>query len=322
MQPLAHLRAAMIHLHGAVAIDQHERAGLIVSGVSEADPEFHGGYRKPPFARKMRGIPRGHGSFAGFKVRAIFQVLPDREQPVIADLLAVVRRVGLSGAVVKIALAHGPRRQAQSPRDAIDDFLNHQHTLRPTKPAERRLRSKMRPCDLSAHFEVWDVVGVIEVKHRPVRDRQREIERPAAIGNQRAMQRLQAALGRVADFKSREKRMSFSGQLHVQIAIQLYAHRLTDFPRCEGYEGRPGVALRFLAAKATAHTRCLHHHPIPRQAEHRRNDCLDLTRMLGGRGHTHVSFAVALGPGRVRLEVKVLLSSDLKLTAETVRARF
>ena len=41
VQPLPHLGAAVIHLHAAVAIDQHQRAGLIEERGGERDAELH-----------------------------------------------------------------------------------------------------------------------------------------------------------------------------------------------------------------------------------------------------------------------------------------
>ena len=41
VQPLAHLRAAVIHLHAAVAINQHQRARLIEERRGEGNAELH-----------------------------------------------------------------------------------------------------------------------------------------------------------------------------------------------------------------------------------------------------------------------------------------
>ena len=41
VQALAHLGAAVIHLHAAVAIDQHQRARLVEERGGERDAELH-----------------------------------------------------------------------------------------------------------------------------------------------------------------------------------------------------------------------------------------------------------------------------------------
>ena len=42
VQALAHLGAAVVHEHGAVPVDVHERAGLVEGGEVERDAELHG----------------------------------------------------------------------------------------------------------------------------------------------------------------------------------------------------------------------------------------------------------------------------------------
>ena len=46
-QALAHFRAAVIEVNGAVLIDVHQRAGLVEVGERERDAEFHRRQREP-----------------------------------------------------------------------------------------------------------------------------------------------------------------------------------------------------------------------------------------------------------------------------------
>ena len=41
VKPLAHLGAAVVHLHRAVLVDQHQRTCLVVEGGREGDAELH-----------------------------------------------------------------------------------------------------------------------------------------------------------------------------------------------------------------------------------------------------------------------------------------
>ena len=54
VQALAHLRAAVIHLHAAVAVDQHQRAGLIEERRGEGDAELHRRDRDAALAVRVR----------------------------------------------------------------------------------------------------------------------------------------------------------------------------------------------------------------------------------------------------------------------------
>ena len=54
---LAHLGAAVIHLRGAILIDQHQRAGLIEMRGGEGNAELHRRDREPAFAIRMLRIP-------------------------------------------------------------------------------------------------------------------------------------------------------------------------------------------------------------------------------------------------------------------------
>ena len=47
VEPLPHLGAAVVHKHGAVGIDMHERARLVEVLQGEGDPELDGRERQP-----------------------------------------------------------------------------------------------------------------------------------------------------------------------------------------------------------------------------------------------------------------------------------
>ena len=101
---------------------------------------------------------------------------------VVLDFLAVMRRVRLARSAIKIRSPHDFRREPESARDAIDDFLDHQHSLRPAETAKGGVRGEIGFGDAPAEFDVRNVVGVVEMEHGAIGHRTREIERPAAIG--------------------------------------------------------------------------------------------------------------------------------------------
>ncbi len=56
VQPLTHLGAAVVHLHAAVLVDQHQRAGLVVERRGERDAELHRRHRQPALAVRAAGV--------------------------------------------------------------------------------------------------------------------------------------------------------------------------------------------------------------------------------------------------------------------------
>ncbi len=59
----------MVHLHTAVGVDVHQRAGLVEQGGGEADAELDGRERQAFLDDGAAGVPRGD-LFAAFAVAA------------------------------------------------------------------------------------------------------------------------------------------------------------------------------------------------------------------------------------------------------------
>ncbi len=57
MNALAHFRAAVVHLHRAVLINQHQRAGLVQMRDREGNAEFHRRHRQAAFAMRIFRVP-------------------------------------------------------------------------------------------------------------------------------------------------------------------------------------------------------------------------------------------------------------------------
>ena len=100
VDPLPHLRAAVIHLHGSVGINQNQRPGLVEHGIREGNAEFDRRQGDAALAVRMRGVPSRDLRAAGGEVRPLFHIVPHLPDAVVFDLLSVVRRVCLAGAVI------------------------------------------------------------------------------------------------------------------------------------------------------------------------------------------------------------------------------
>ncbi len=78
VQALAHLGAAVVHLHAAIAVDQHQRAGLIEEGRGERDAELHrrDGEAALACADALR-LKRIDRCAARVEVAGLLQLVPD-----------------------------------------------------------------------------------------------------------------------------------------------------------------------------------------------------------------------------------------------------
>ena len=150
----------------------------------------------------------------------------------------------------------------------------------PPKPRKAVFEARLVFATVPAEFDVRNVVGVVEMKHRAVGHGAGEIERPAAVGKELDFRREEQSVSIEADLKLSEKRMAFAGDHHVLIAIETDAHLAPGFRRGERGQRRERRGLRFLAAETAAHARTFHDHAVHRQREHVRDDVLHFGRML------------------------------------------
>ena len=280
MNPLPHLRAAVIHLHGAVLIKKHQRARLIQMRGRKRNPEFDRRDGDPPFAMRIFRIPFPQLFTARLKIALRNQLVPNALETIVFDFLTVMCRVRFAVAAIKIFRAHNFRRKPELARDAIDDLLDHQHSLRSAESAKRRVRSEIRFRHEAAALHVRDVIAVIEMKHGAIRHGPRQIERPAAVRIDVDLGRLQKTFPIVTDAELRQKRMAFPGDHHVLVAIETDADFASGFCGGEGRQRGEHGRLRLFPAEAAAHSRALHDHAVHPQIKQVGDDVLHFRRML------------------------------------------
>jgi len=181
----------VIHLHGAVAIDEDERAALVVERRGERDAEFRGRDGEPALHVLVLRVEGGDLRAAGAEIARPFQLPPDRADALrVGDDLPVMGGLALA---VEIALADLVRADRQPLRGLREDVLDRHHRLRPAEAAERGLRGLVRPAHAAGRLEVRHEVGVVAVEERPPHDRLRQVEAPPSVGEERQLQRLELA---------------------------------------------------------------------------------------------------------------------------------
>ena len=309
----------------AVAVDDAPARRPGCSDVSgERDAELHRRDREP--ALDARAALRSTASISArrsrelrARPRATCQIVCDA---VVADLLAVVRRVGLAAAVIEVSLAHDLRRQAEraarcgpgSPRSPACPAARRSRGTRcstttfvfATRPGEVARSGRSRRCR----------GGTARGRASAARDRATS-RRPRRARPARA-QELPVAVE--ADVELRVERMPLAGELHVDDrdrAARAPAGRSSTRrarrapPRC--CPASPCRRSRRPCA-APARRPCCAAGAAPRATIG-----LDLRRMLRRRADEHVAVVAALRPRRVRLEVEMLLAADLELAVRRVR---
>ena len=145
VQALAHLGPAMVHLHAAIAIEEHQRARLIEQRGGEGDAELDGREREAAFLVRMGGIVGADLGAARVVGARPAQLVDDaRDAFGVAHFLAVVRAISRPIEVLRADLG---RIEAEGARDAIDRVFDDDHRLRPTEPPHGRVRWRVREED-------------------------------------------------------------------------------------------------------------------------------------------------------------------------------
>jgi hypothetical protein len=137
VQSLPHFRAAVVHLHGAITIDEDQRAGLVVVRRRKRDAELHGRHRQTALSMHVPRVERLHLLAPVLERAASLQLVPDRRNTAgITNRRSVMCVVSFA---VEILLTDDMRRQMQALCALRQDFLDHQHALGTAEPAERGL---------------------------------------------------------------------------------------------------------------------------------------------------------------------------------------
>ena len=103
VEPLPHLRAAVVQMHRAVGIYMHQRAGLVVVRGSEGDAELHRRQRDAALHVAAVVVEGRDRAAAACVVAALLQFGDDALDDVVLDRLVIGRDVA-----VALLVAHGP----------------------------------------------------------------------------------------------------------------------------------------------------------------------------------------------------------------------
>ena len=114
VEALAHLGAAVVHLGGAVHVEEDEGAGLVVVGQREGYPELERRHREAPLDPRMGLVPCVHRGAPSREAGLLLDLLPDGLQAIVSDLLQKMGRVRLAAAPA-LRVAAPPHRLRRRP---------------------------------------------------------------------------------------------------------------------------------------------------------------------------------------------------------------
>ena len=148
--------------------------------------------------RLITGLPRFHSAIA----RAAFAVarrrrefVDDLRRDVVLDRHAVRRDVARRRAV-EVRAPDVERIAAERARDLVEHVLDREHALRPAEAAERRVGDGVGPAAVAVQRDVGQPVRVVDVEHRAVVDRARQVRREAAARREHEVEPEDPALAR------------------------------------------------------------------------------------------------------------------------------
>ena len=177
----------------------------------------------------------------------------------------------------------------------------------------------MGAADRSAHPDVRNEIGVLDVAQRAGQHGFGEVQAPAAVGVQLGLECQQLPCVIKAHRPAGQIRVPLAGHGQVLGTVQPQPHRASGERGPERRYRRVAVGLHLLAAESPAHPQALHRDRAAGQPQHVRYDLLRLGGVLGAALDEHLPGLVNVGQRRVRFQVEVLLPAALELAAVDVR---
>jgi len=318
VQPLPHLRAAVVQVDAAVGVDVHQRAGLVQVLRGEGDTELHRGERQAAAHVVPRRVEAGNSLAPGPVVAVIGEPAHEIRQHRFLDGLSVGRDIALG---VEVVQAHVQRVAANAARDIVEHGLGGDQTLRAAEAAESGVRDLVGAAVEPADARGPEVVGIVRVKHGAVDNALGEVRRAAAVTGEHHGHTVQPPALVEARAVAVPEGVTLARLHHVVAPRQAVAHRAAGAHGEERGQAGRHRRLGLLAAEAPAHAPHFRLHGMDRQAEDTGHQLLHLARVLAGAVDMHPALLGGLGGGNLPFEVEVLLARHVQLPVEGQRRR-
>ena len=171
MKALAHFGSSVVHLNGAIGVDQDESACLVVVLQGKADAEFNGGDGEASALLRVGLVPGLEFFLSSCEVGGFDEFVPDTLDAVAFHDFAVVSGVGLAFAVVEVACAHLFGWEVEREGDAGHDVFDDDHSLRSPETAESGVGGGVGFANAAFEVDVCKIISVVEVEEGSVVNR-------------------------------------------------------------------------------------------------------------------------------------------------------
>ena len=320
MQALAHFGAAVVHLHAAVGVHMHQRAGLVEQRGREADAELDRGDGDAALEHRALCVPRSNLGLALAVAGGLLQLRQQLVQDVVFHRHLVVGDVAaLAGiAPVQVGQAHVLRIAAQGPGNVAQDGLDDDDTLRPTKAAERRVALGVRLAAVRGDLHIAQVIRVVGMEHGAVGHGAGQVGAEAAVGSHLQLQARDAARVVKAHVVFVRKRVALAGDHEVFVPVQPQLDGAAQLVRGHGGPHGQVSGLGLFAAKATAQAAALHLDRMVVNAQRVRHPVLHFAGVLGAGVDPPLFLLQRQGVGDLAFQIKVLLPAHLERALQAV----
>ena len=318
VEALAHLGAAVVDQDGPVGIHMHQRPRLVEMRHVERDAKLDGGQRQATFEHSAAGVVGAYCRPACRVTCLLGQLGHQWADDVVVKHLAVRCHV-VAGGAVKVGLPHRQRVQAQLARHAVQDHLDGQRALRPTKTTERGVALGVGAGAIAVHGHVGQPVGVVKVAQGPGHHRRAQVSRVAGVGDQIHRHTQDAARTVVAHVPADLKAVAAAGDQHVVIPVWPQFDRPLQLGRRQRGDAGKQRALAFFATKTAPHAPADHLHPVGRQAQGMRHQMLHLAGVLGAAIHQQATVFLRLGVADLAFQIKLFLPTQREAALPAVR---
>ena len=199
--------------------------------------------------------------------------------------------------------------------DVTQNGLNDDHALGPAKAAKGRVALRVELAAVGRDGHIFKKVRVVGMKDRAVCHRAGQVGAEAAVRSHHQLQAVQATSVVKACGVLIGKRVAFTGNHEVVVAVQAQFDGAFQFMSCHGRPHRQVPGLRLLTTKCAAHAPTFHTHCVVVQPQRVCHPVLHFAGVLRAGVNNPLVLFLRQHIGNLAFQVKVLLAAHLQRAA-------
>ena len=198
----------------------------------EGNPKLDWDHGHAPLLPSVLGIKLHHLCLEVLVTRQQLTLAPALLDGAVDQLLVVV---GHHVLLVEVAAPNLLGLKVQLPGDLFDPVLDYHHPLRSSEAPEGRVGGQVGPAHVALHPQVWDLVAVVRVEHRPLHHGEAQVHGPARVVEQVHVGRLDLALLGEGHLVAAEEGVAPAADGHVLVPVQHQPHGPPSLGRGKGH---------------------------------------------------------------------------------------